>query len=168
MSVASFSAAYPPAMCVDLGMFDHHCVKGLARGQLLASPLSKYEEPREWPELRMKEILGVTQELESTDLEEGEAALATRHRIRDHTVLEVQASDLESMEQFKKGLPLEQGSLRQALGQAQWTDPGLRTLCRRLFQSKDDQWTEDANSFRLDGDRTLEVAVMIPGRAVAQ
>ena len=72
------------------------------------------------------------------------------------------------MEQFKRGLPLEQGSLRQALGQAQWTDPGLRTMCHRLFQSKDDQWAEDANSFRLDGDRTLEIAVMIPGRAVAQ
>ena len=42
-------------MCVDLAKFYHHCVQGLARGQLLASPLSKYEEPREWPELRMQE-----------------------------------------------------------------------------------------------------------------
>ena len=69
-------------------------MQGLARGKLLASPLSKYEEPREWPELRMKEIVGATQELESTDLEEGEAELAIRHQIRDHTVLEAQASDL--------------------------------------------------------------------------
>ena len=54
VSVASFSAAYPPAMCVDLAKFYHHCVQGLARGQLLASPLSKYEEPKEWPETEIR------------------------------------------------------------------------------------------------------------------
>ena len=56
VKTASFSAAYPPAMCVDFAKFYHHCMQGLARGKLLASPLSKYEEPREWPELGMKEI----------------------------------------------------------------------------------------------------------------
>ena len=41
-------------MCVDLAKFYHHCEQGLARGQLLASPLSKYEEPKEWPETEMR------------------------------------------------------------------------------------------------------------------
>ena len=82
----------------------------------------------------MREIVGVTLEPEASDLEKGEEEIAIRQRIRESLVLEVQASDLEDMEQFKKGLPLEQGSLRQASGQAQWADSSWQPLCQRLMK----------------------------------
>ena len=90
-------------MCEDLAKYYHHCIRGGTRGTLVTSSLSKYQEPVEWPELRMREIVGVTLEPEASDLEKGEEEIAIRQRIRESLVLEVQASDLEDMAQFKKG-----------------------------------------------------------------
>ena len=116
----------------------------------------------------MREIVGVTLEPEASDLEKGEEEIAIRQRIRESLVLEVQASDLEDMEQFKKGLPLEQGSLRQALGQAQWADSNWRPLCQRLMKDHASQGEEQGDNFRIGSDRTLEVAVSLLGKTTAQ
>ena len=43
----------------------------------------------EWPELRMREIVGVTLEPEASDLEKRKEEIAIRQRVRKNLVLEV-------------------------------------------------------------------------------
>ena len=169
VSVASYTAAYPPAMCVDLAKFYKHCMKDLKRGSLRTSPLSEYDDVEGWPELRMRELVAAIPFTEDQDFDEGEEELRERHLVREKFVLEVQATDEGNQPQFEKSLPLGNGSLRFAMAESQWEDSAWIQVLHKLSKMGHDgaQLSDKGHSFRMGEDRTLEVGVQLPGHTAA-